>query len=198
MTRTLWIATRVTLLTLVLTGILYPLLVTGLSQVFFPARASGSLVTDDRGRVVGSELIGQGFSQPAYLQPRPSAAGDKGYDALASGGSNLGTTSAKLQERVRVDLERLRRENAGSGSPVPAELLMASGSGLDPQLSPGAALWQAVRIAQARKVSVDRVRRLIDVNTEPRDFGLLGEPRVNVLLVNLALDRQLGQPPRVR
>lgn len=190
--RTLLIALRVTAVTLVLTGLAYPLVVTGLAQLLFAGKANGSIVQDDRGRATGSELIGQPFSAAGYFQPRPSAAGS-GYDAMASSGSNLGPSSKKLQERVGAELERLRKENSEAAGPVPAELLMASGSGLDPHLSPEAALWQLPRIARARGVSLDRVRTLLDTQIEPPDLGVLGEARVNVLLLNLAMDRQFGR-----
>jgi len=189
------VALRVTLFTLVVTGLLYPLAVTGLGQLLFPHAARGSFVTDDKGNTIGSELIGQGFAKPSYFQPRPSAAGDKGYDATASTGSNLGPTSKKLQDRVIADLERLHKENPDAPGEVPSELVTASGSGLDPHVSPEAALWQLPRVAKARGVSPERIRTLVDANTEGRELGLLGEPRINVLLLNLALDRQLG-PPR--
>jgi K+-transporting ATPase ATPase C chain len=187
-------ALRATLVTLVLTGLAYPLAATGLSQLLFPGRANGSIVSDQNGRPVGSELIGQSFSSAAYFQPRPSAAGDKGYDPLASGGSNLGPTSKKLRERVAADVERLLKENPDAPGPIPAELLTASASGLDPHLSPEGALWQIARIASARGVAPDRVRVLVAASVEGRDLGFLGEPRVNVLLLNLALDRQFGKP----
>jgi len=187
-------AIRVTLVTLVLTGILYPLAVTGLARLLFPLRAGGSLVTDDAGRVVGSELLAQGFSSPAYFQPRPSAAGEKGWDPTASGGSNLGPTSAKLREQAAQAAARLRKENPDAPGPVPVELVTASGSGLDPHLSPAAALWQVARVAGARQVPAERVRVLVQDFAEGRDLGFLGEPRVNVLLLNLALDRRLGAP----
>ncbi|HYV66396.1 MAG TPA: potassium-transporting ATPase subunit KdpC [Myxococcales bacterium] len=188
-------ALRVTVVTLVLTGIAYPLLTTGAALLLFPGRARGSLVSDEQGRVVGSKLIAQPFASAAYLQPRPSAAGEKGYDATASGGSNLGPTSKALHDRAAKDVERLRQENPDALEPVPFELVAASGSGLDPHLSPEAALWQAPRIAHARGVAPERVRAVIAANVEGRDLWVLGEPRVNVLLVNLALDRLFGRPP---
>src|SRR4029077_7825452 len=187
------IAIRTTIVTIVLTGLLYPIVMTGLAQVIFPWRANGSLVTDEKGQVVGSELIAQGFTNPAYFQPRPSAAGEKGYDATSSGGSNLGPTSKKLQDRINDDLKRLKAENPEATGPVPAELVTASASGLDPHLSPEAMLWQVPRIAKARSIATERVKAVVDANVEGRTFGILGEPRVNVLLVNLALDRQFGK-----
>jgi K+-transporting ATPase ATPase C chain len=191
--REVLIALRMTVVTLVLTGIAYPLAVTGAAQVLFPHRANGSLV-EAHGRVVGSELIGQLFKSPSYFQPRPSAAGDKGYDPTASSGSNLGPTSQKLRDRVVADLERLRTENPQARGPVPAELVTASASGLDPHLSPAAAHWQARRVAAARRAALDEVDALIDARTEVRTLGFLGEPRVNVLLLNLDLDRRFGRP----
>jgi len=150
-------------------------------------------VRDDRGVVVGSALIAQGFANPAYFQPRPSAAG-AGYDATASGGSNFGPTSSQLRARVLGELHRLALQNPGAAEPVPAELVTASGSGLDPHLSPKAALWQVPRIAHARHVAPERVTDMVRRHSEGRDLGVLGEPRVNVLTLNLALDRQLGAP----
>ena len=191
----LLVALRATLVTLVLTGVAYPLLTTGAALALFPGRARGSLIADEQGRVVGSELIAQPFATAPYLQPRPSAAGEKGYDALASGGSNLGPTSKALHDRAVKEVERLRQENPEAAGAVPAELVTASGSGLDPHLSPEAALWQAPRIARARGVAPERVRAVISANVEGRDLLVLGEPRVNVLLVNLALDRLFGRPP---
>jgi K+-transporting ATPase ATPase C chain len=188
------IAVRTTIVTFVLTGLVYPFVMTGLAQVLFPWRANGSLVTDERGQVVGSELIAQGFANPAYFQPRPSAAGEKGYDAASSSGSNLGPTSKKLQDRIKEDLKRLKQENSEATAPVPAELVTTSGSGLDPDLSLEAMLWQAARVAKARGISLERVNAVVDSNLEGRTFGILGEPRVNVLMVNLALDRQFGRP----
>uniref|UniRef100_A0A7V4G7Y5 Potassium-transporting ATPase KdpC subunit n=1 Tax=Desulfobacca acetoxidans TaxID=60893 RepID=A0A7V4G7Y5_9BACT len=194
MLSTTLIACRVVLFTLLLTGLVYPLLVTGLAQILFPHQANGSLVRDDQGRIVGSEFIGQRFSRPAYFQPRPSAAGDQGYDPLASGGSNFGPTSRKLRDRAITDLERLQKGNPEAASPVPAELVTASASGLDPHLSRDGALWQVSRIAKARGVSPERLEAVIRANLEGPDLGFLGEPRVNVLLLNLALDRQFGRP----
>jgi potassium-transporting ATPase KdpC subunit len=187
------IALRTTLVTLVLTGLAYPLVLTGVSQVLFPGRANGSLVRDEHGAVVGSELIGQVFATPPYLQGRPSAAGN-GYDATASSGSNLGPTSQKLRDRVAADVTRLQKENPEAALPVPADLVTTSASGLDPELSPAAALWQAPRIARARQLDVERVRAVIESRVQGRDLGVFGEPRVNVLAVNLALDRQFGRP----
>jgi potassium-transporting ATPase KdpC subunit len=194
MWRTFIIACRAALFTLILTGVAYPLLVTGLAQSLFPGKANGSLVRDERGQVVGSELIGQAFSHPAYFHPRPSAAGSQGYDALASGGSNYGPTSQKLRDRVISDLERLKKENPEGLPPVPVELLTASGSGLDPHLSPEGIRWQLPRVAQARKVAPERIEAVVRDYLQGRDLGFLGEPRVNVFLLNRALDRQFGQP----
>jgi K+-transporting ATPase ATPase C chain len=188
------IAVRTAVVTLVLTGLIYPFVMTGLSQVLFPWRANGSLVTDEKGQVVGSELIAQGFANPAYFQPRPSAAGAKGYDATSSSGSNLGPTSKKLQDRINDDLKRLKAENPEATAPVPAELVTASASGLDPHLSPEAMLWQLPRVAKSRGLALERVKSVVDASVEGRTFGILGEPRVNVLKVNLALDRQFGRP----
>jgi len=190
----LTIALRATFVTLIVTGLVYPLVATGLARVIFPARAGGSLVTDEQGKIVGSELIGQSFSRPDYFQGRPSAAGDKGYDATSSSGSNFGATSAKLRDRVTKDAERLQKENPDAPGPIPAELVTASGSGLDPHLSPAAALWQVPRVARARQVAPERVQALVTDHIEGRDLGFLGEPRVNVLRLNLALDRQFGKP----
>lgn len=188
------IALRATIVTLALTGIVYPLVVTGFAQVLFPAKANGSLIADGEGHVVGSELIGQAFTEPAYFQPRPSAAGDKGFDATSSAGSNFGATSAKLRDRVNQDAARLEKDNREAPGPIPVELVTASASGLDPHLSPEAALWQVPRVAKARRVAADRVRTVVLDHVEGRDLGFLGEPRVNVLRLNLALDRQFGKP----
>lgn len=194
--RTFTIALRTTLVTLVLTGILYPLGMTTLAQLLFPSAANGSLIRDESGKAVGSRLLGQNFVNPAYFQPRPSAAGN-GYDAMASGGSNFGPTSAKLQKRAKVDIARLQKENPEAVRVVPAELVTASASGLDPHLSPAAARWQIPRVAQARGVSLARVAATVADAVSGRDFGILGEPTVNVLELNLALDRQFGQPTSI-
>jgi K+-transporting ATPase ATPase C chain len=187
------IALRATLVTLVLTGLVYPLAVTGVAQVIFPGKANGSLVRDQKGAVVGSELIGQTFVTPGYLQGRPSAAGN-GYDATASSGSNLGPTSKKLRDRVAADVARLQKENPEAPAPVPNDLVTASASGLDPEISPDAALWQVPRIARFRQVAPARIAEAIQTHVDGRDLGVFGEPRVNVLAVNLALDQQFGKP----
>ena len=188
------IALRMTLVTLVLTGLAYPLALTGLAQVLFPGRANGSLVTAGD-RVVGSELIGQRFQKPGYFHGRPSAAGSDGYDASASSGSNLGPTSKALHGRIEAEIARLRSENPAATGPIPVELVTASGSGLDPHVSPEAARWQVSRVAGARGVPPGEVEALVASHTEGRWLGLLGEPRVNVLRLNLELDERFG-PPR--
>ena len=187
------IALRMVVVTLVLTGVIYPFAVSAFAQLLFPRQANGSMVTAG-GRVVGSELIGQEFTSPGYFQGRPSAAGTNGYDAAASGGSNLGPTSARLRDRVAAEVARLRRENADAPGPVPVELVTTSASGLDPHLSPEAALWQAPRVATVRGVPLSAVRAAVADHVEGRSLGILGEPRVNVLLLNLDLDRRFGLP----
>jgi potassium-transporting ATPase KdpC subunit len=189
------IALRATLVTLILTGIIYPLATTTAAEALFGERANGSLARNENGQVVGSELIGQAFAMPAYLQGRPSAAGNNGYDATSSSGSNFGTTSKKLRDRATADVARLGKENPAAPLPIPDALVTASASGLDPDLAPDAALWQAPRIARARNVTEDRIRTVIDNHVQGRDLGFLGEPRVNVLELNLALDQQFGRPP---
>ncbi|PZQ60293.1 MAG: potassium-transporting ATPase subunit C [Phenylobacterium zucineum] len=181
------------LFTLVL-GIAYPLAVTGIAQAVLPEQAGGSLIRRD-GQVVGSVLIGQSFAQPGYLHGRPSAAGSDGYDAAASSGSNLGPLNPDLIARVKASADELRPE--AGGRPIPADAVTASGSGLDPDISPAYAELQAARIAAARGVPVERVRAVIGAHVADRTFGVLGQPRVNVLQANLALDEALGrrQPP---
>lgn len=183
----LLVALRMTAVTLVLTGIAYPSLVTILAQALFPRQAQGSLLMRES-RIVGSALVAQRFRNPAYFQPRPSAAGIDGYDAAASAGSNLGPTSRRLRDRVAAETARLLAENPQAPGPVPLELVTASGSGLDPHLSPDAARWQLPRVAAARGIPVDRLDALVARLTEPPTLGFLGEPRVNVLLLNLQLD----------
>jgi len=192
--KTLDVALRLTVVTLLLTGLAYPLATTGLAQVAFSRCANGSLVAGKDGRVIGSELIGQPFVSARYFQPRPSAAG-KGYDGASSSGSNLGPTSAALRARVTTELERLRTENPNSTGRVPSDLVTASGSGLDPHLSPAAAMWQVPRVARARRLDEVRLRALVISHIEHRQLGIFGEPRVNVLLLNLALDGQYGTLP---
>ena len=192
MNREVLIAIRMTLVTLVLTGVLYPMAMTGVAQGLFPRQANGSLVTAEH-RVVGSALIGQRFSSAGYFHGRPSAAGANGYDASASGGSNLGATSKKLRDRVAADRDTLLAQNPAAPGPVPVDLVTASGSGLDPDVSVDAALWQAPRVAAARGLPLQSVQALIQGRLENPAFQLLGDPRVNVLLLNLDLDARYGR-----
>ncbi len=181
---------RIKLFMTVLLGVIYPLAMTGISQLLFPDKANGSLRTSG-GKVIGSELIGQNFTRAEYFQPRPSAAGSDGYDPTASGGSNYGPTNQKLIERVKASIGKFRKENPDYTGPLPADLVTASASGLDPHLSPDSAKAQSPRIAKARGVSLGQIEELVARFTEGPDLGLLGEPRVNVLMLNLELDRQL-------
>ena len=182
-------ALRIVLTFTVLTGFLYPGLVIGICQLLFPRQANGSLV-EVNGQVIGSSLIGQNFTKPEYLHPRPSAAGSDGYDASASTGSNFGPTNQKLIDRVKASADQFRKENPDFSGPIPSDLVTASGSGLDPDISAASAEAQAPRIAKARGITVEQVRQLIAGQTEGRRLGFLGEPRVNVLALNLDLDRQ--------
>jgi potassium-transporting ATPase KdpC subunit len=187
MLRSTLIAVRLAAITLVVMGVIYPLAMTGLAHVAFPDKSSGSLVEQD-GSVVGSRYIGQQFEGPQYFHPRPSAAG-AGYDAMASGASNLGPTSATLIDRIRSSLAQVIAENPGLvEGKVPADMVTASGSGLDPDISPANAEAQVPRVAAARSMSEEEVMRLVREHTAGRDLGFLGEKRVNVLELNLALD----------
>ncbi|HLK63683.1 MAG TPA: potassium-transporting ATPase subunit KdpC [Bryobacteraceae bacterium] len=184
------IAVKLMVVLALVTGIAYPLLVTGLAKVIFPRQAAGSLISRD-GKTVGSELIGQRFTRPEYFHGRPSAAGNDGYDPVAPGGSasNYGPTNQKLIDRVQGDVKTFRADNPTFNGPLPADLVTTSASGVDPHLSPASAEAQVGRISTARGMSADAVRQLVAENTEGRTLGILGEPRVNVLRLNLALDR---------
>jgi K+-transporting ATPase ATPase C chain len=184
MKKELILAIRFTLVTTLVFGLLYPLGLTGLSKMLFPKQADGSLI-EKNGRVVGSKLIGQSFSADKYFHPRPSAAGN-GYDASASSASNLAPTNQALVDRVKSDVAKLQQENPGV--PIPADLVTASGSGLDPEISPAAADFQIPRVAKARGLSVAAVKALVASHTQARTWGIFGEPRVNVLELNLDLD----------
>jgi K+-transporting ATPase ATPase C chain len=186
--RHLGTAFRLTVVTIALFGFAYPVAMWGLSAALFPSQAGGSLVTSD-GKVIGSAIVGQLFTKPQYLHPRPSAAG-KGYDPTQTGGTNLGPTSKKLIDATRATIAAVRKENPDATGPVPMDLVTSSASGIDPDISPEAAIYQAPRIAKARHVSLETVLAIITAHEHGRDFGILGEPHVNVLDVNRALDAQ--------
>lgn len=191
--RDLWIAAKLTAVLTVLTGIVYPVVVFAVAHVIFPWQAEGSLIAAN-GNVVGSAIIGQNFSKEGYFHGRPSVAGDKGYDATSSGGSNLAPTNKTLIGNVKTHLQKVLEEDGGTkASEVPVDLVTASGSGLDPEISPAAAEIQVERVAKVRSISPDRVRRLVRENTRGRLLGLFGEPGVNVLELNIALDSVTGK-----
>jgi K+-transporting ATPase ATPase C chain len=171
----------------VITGVAYPALVTGIAQLLFKSQANGSLI-EREGKVVGSTLIGQPFSDPKYFWSRPSATSPMPDNAGNSGGSNLGPLNPALEDAVKARIDALKAADPAQTAPIPVDLVTASASGLDPHISPAAALWQAPRVARLRNLPLDKVEQLIAVNTQGRTFGLLGEPRVNVLMLNLALD----------
>jgi len=179
-------AARVTLVLTILTGMVYPVLVTGLAKAIFPRQAGGSLI-EVGGKTAGSDLIGQKFVKPEYFHGRPSAAGD-GYDAANSGASNFGPTNQKLVDRIKGDMEKFGKENPNFSDPIPADLLTTSASGLDPHISPASAAAQVPRVAKVRRAAPARIQELVARSTEKRQLGFLGEPRVNVLKLNLALD----------
>jgi potassium-transporting ATPase KdpC subunit len=191
-TRNLIVAFLMTIVTTILLGLIYPLAVTGIAQVLFPDKANGQLI-EQNGNVVGSRLIGQGFSSPGYFRPRPSAAGT-GYDAANSAGTQFGPTNKKLIDAVKANVEAARKENPNA--PVPIDLVTASASGFDPHISPAAAAFQVPRVARERGMSESAVQAVVAANTEGRQLGFFGEPRVNVLELNLALDREYGMAQR--
>lgn len=178
-------AFRMTLLLTILTGLIYPVAITGICQLIFPRQANGSLITGSNGQVVGSALLGQNFTKPEYFHPRPS---NSTYDGANSGGTNLGPTNKKLIDRVKADADAFRKDNPDFTGPIPADMLTASGSGLDPDISPASADAQVSRVARARGIDPSKLRDLVAQNTEGRTLGLLGEPRVNVLNLNRILD----------
>lgn len=191
-TKNLITAVLITVVTTVLFGLIYPWVITGLAQVIFPDKANGQLIRRADGTIIGSRIIGQPFSSPGYFRSRPSAAGTAGYDAGGSSGSNYGPTSQKLIDRVKGDVDTLQKENPGK--PIPVDLVTTSASGLDPHISPAAAEFQVPRVARERGMAEDEVRRVIAIHTEGRQFGFFGEPVVNVLELNLDLDRLKPMP----
>jgi len=194
MLRQLMNTVRIFVVLTVVCGLIYPLLMTGLAQAVFPFQANGSIITRNN-EPVGSRLIGQSFSSARYFHGRPSAAGEKGYDATSSSGSNLGPTSKKLMDTVAGNLKLVREDNKMSGTaPIPSDLVLASASGLDPDITPAAAYLQADRVARERMIEAGEVRRLVAVHIQDRQWGVFGEPRVNVLELNLALDEFKTKP----
>jgi K+-transporting ATPase ATPase C chain len=179
-------AILMTIVFTILTGLLYPLAVTGAAQALFHKQANGSLI-EKNGQVIGSEIIGQNFTKPEYFHPRPSAAGN-GYDAANSSGSNLGPTNPALADRLTKDAAQFHKDNPDYSGPIPADAITTSASGLDPDITPANAMAQAARVARARNLPIDRVEGLVAAHTSARDLGFLGEPRVNVLKLNMALD----------
>ena len=197
MKKNLWISLLMTMATTVLFGLVYPLVVTALARLIFPHKANGQLIVNN-GTVVGSSIIGQGFSGPAYFHSRLSAAGN-GYDAANSGGSNFGPTNQKLLDRMKSDVATAQAESPGT--PIPIDLVTTSASGFDPHITPAAAEFQLARIARVRGIRIEQLRALVAKHTEGRQFGMLGEPRVNLLELNLDLDRRsafAGASPDIR
>jgi K+-transporting ATPase ATPase C chain len=194
MKKNLLISLWMTIATTILFGLIYPLVVTGLAQLIFPHKANGQLIRKD-GQIIGSTLIGQGFSSPGYFHSRPSAAGN-GWDAANSGGSNLGPTNQKLLDRVKGDVATAQADNPGT--PVPIDLVTTSASGFDPDVTPAAAEFQLARVAKARGITVDQLRPLVAKHSAGRQIGVLGEPRVNVLELNLDLDQQFPMNKQAR
>src|ERR1700686_4591680 len=194
MKKNLLISLWMTIATTILFGLIYPLVVTGLAQLIFPHKANGQLIRKD-GQIIGSTLIGQGFSSPGYFHSRPSAAGN-GWDAANSGGSNLGPTNQKLLDRVKGDVATAQADNPGM--PIPIDLVTTSASGFDPHITPAAAEFQLARVAKVRGTTIDQLRSIVTKHTEGRELGFLGEPRVNVLELNLDLDRQFPMNKQAR
>jgi potassium-transporting ATPase KdpC subunit len=196
MRRALVVSLRMAALTIIVTGLIYPLTVWGLGVLLFPKQAAGSLVAGSAGSSIGSSLIAQRFTADKYFHPRPSAAGTGGYDAMSSGASNLGPTSRTLVSTVETRVAHAVSADGATKGSVPVDMVTSSASGLDPDISPDNAALQAARVAKARGMSVDAVKRLVALRTHGRDLGFLGEPRLNVLELNLALDRMKGAQPR--
>jgi len=192
MKKNLVISLLMTVVTTILLGIVYPLLVTGIAQVLFPKKANGQMI-EANGKVIGSRIIGQGFTSPGYFHSRLSSAGN-GYDPLNTNGSQLGPTNQKLIDRVKGDVATAKGENPGT--PIPIDMVTASASGLDPEITPASAAFQLPRVAKVRGASEEQLRQLVATHTEDRQLGVLGEPRVNVLELNLDLDRKYPQTTR--